>query len=49
MLEEYLSAAVRKFPEELRDPAVALLGHMITASNTRNIISQDDLINPRER
>ncbi|HEX5732247.1 MAG TPA: hypothetical protein VF131_05370 [Blastocatellia bacterium] len=55
LLEEYLSAAVRKFPEELRDPAVALLGHMITASNTRNIISQDDLIIrekdifPRER
>lgn len=44
LLEEYLSAAVSKFPEELRDPAVALLGHMITSSNTRNIISQDDLI-----
>ena len=55
LLEEYLSASVRKFPEELRDPAVALLGHMITSSNTRNIISQDDLIQrekvnfPRER
>ncbi|HJQ69926.1 MAG TPA: hypothetical protein VKA70_13190 [Blastocatellia bacterium] len=44
LLEQYMSAAVEKFPEELRDPAVALLGHMITSSNTRNIISQDDLI-----
>jgi predicted AAA+ superfamily ATPase len=45
LLEQYMSAAVNKFPEDLRDPAVALLGHMVTSSNTRNIISQDDLIN----
>ncbi len=44
LLEQYMSDAVDDFPEELRDPAVALLGHMITSSNTRNIISQDDLI-----
>jgi hypothetical protein len=45
LLEQYMSSAVSKFPEDLRDAAVALLGHMITSSNTRNIISQDDLIN----
>lgn len=44
LLEQYMSDAVDDFPEDLRDPAVALLGHMITSSNTRNIISQDDLI-----
>ncbi len=55
LLEQYMSAAVNKLPEDLQDPAVALLGHMVTSSNTRNIISQDDLINrekdnfPRER
>lgn len=45
LLEQYWSDALNKFPDELNKPAVALLGHMITTSNTRNIISEDDLIN----
>ncbi|HEV7858448.1 MAG TPA: hypothetical protein VGO91_07445 [Pyrinomonadaceae bacterium] len=44
LLEQYLSASVQEFSEDLRDPAVALLGHMITSSGTRNIVSQDDLL-----
>jgi hypothetical protein len=44
LLEQYLSASLQEFPEDLRDPAIALLCHMITSSGTRNIISQDDLL-----
>ena len=45
LLEEYLLDAVRKFPEELRDPSVALLTRLVTDSGTRNVVSRDDLIN----
>lgn len=44
LIEEYWAEALHKFPDELHAPAVALLGHMITSSNTRNIVSEDDLI-----
>lgn len=45
LLQQYWADALAKFPDELNKPAVALLGHMITSSNTRNIITDDDLIN----
>jgi hypothetical protein len=48
LVEDYWADALDKFPEEMRDPAVALLGHMITSSNTRNIISEEDLTNREE-
>ena len=44
LIEEYWADALKQFPDELQDPAVALLGHMITSSNTRNIVSEDNLI-----
>lgn len=48
VLGEYWSDTFEKLPEELHDPALALLGHMVTASHTRNIVSEPDLKN-RER
>jgi WD40 repeat protein len=45
LLEEYLSEALLKFHERLRQPAIALLSHLVTASGTRNVISKEDLIN----
>jgi hypothetical protein len=44
LIEGYWSDALEKFPGELYEPAVALLGHLITSSNTRNIVSEDDLL-----
>lgn len=45
LIEGYWSDALEKFPGQLYEPAVALLGHLITSSNTRNIVSEDDLLN----
>ncbi len=42
VLEDYWSDVLKKLGD-LYEPAVALLGHMVTASNTRNIISEPDL------
>ena len=44
LIEDYWADALNKLPEELYEPAVALLGHLITSSNTRNIVSEDDLL-----
>lgn len=44
LLEDYQAEAINKLPEKLRDPAVILLGYMVTASGTRNVISADDLL-----
>jgi len=44
LLKDYGAEVFRHLPMELRDPAVALLARMLTASNTRNIVSEDDLI-----
>lgn len=44
LLKSYGTDVFRHFAPELRDPAVVLLSHMITASNTRNIISEEDLL-----
>lgn len=44
LLKGYGADVFRHFTPELRDAAVVLLSHMITASNTRNIISEEDLL-----
>ncbi|HET6979692.1 MAG TPA: hypothetical protein VFI24_25390 [Pyrinomonadaceae bacterium] len=42
VLEGYWADALKKLGD-LYDPAIALLGHMITSTNTRNIVSEPDL------
>ena len=49
VLEDYFSEKLAAFPTELQDPAVALLGLMITSANTRNIISEADLFSRVQR
>ena len=44
LLEGYLSDALNKLSNNLRDPAIALLDRMVTPSGTRNIVSEYDLI-----
>jgi hypothetical protein len=44
LLKSYGTDVFRNFTPELRDAAVVLLSHMITSSNTRNIISEEDLL-----
>ena len=44
LLKSYGTDVFLHFTPELRDAAVVLLSHMITASNTRNIISEEDLL-----
>ena len=43
LLEDYLGEALEEMPEQLRAAAIALLGQMVTAAGTRNVISADDL------
>ena len=49
LIEGYWSDALEKFPGGLYKPAVALLGHMITSSGTRNIVSEDDLLTDEKK
>ena len=44
LLKSYGTDVFLNFTPDLRDAAVVLLSHMITASNTRNIISEEDLL-----
>jgi hypothetical protein len=44
ILEGFLSEALSEFPLDLRYPATALLGEMITSAGTRNVVTADDLI-----
>jgi hypothetical protein len=44
ILKGYGADVFRNFTPEQRDAAVVLLSHMVTASNTRNIISEEDLL-----
>jgi hypothetical protein len=44
VLEDYWSEVLKKLGN-LYEPAIALLGHMVTSSNTRNIVSEPDLKN----
>lgn len=44
LLEGYGADVFEQLAPETRDAAIALLSQMITASNTRNIISEEDLL-----
>lgn len=44
LLEDFLSEALNSLAPELRDPSVALLRRLVTASGTRNVISEDTLV-----
>lgn len=44
LLQDYGEEVVNGFPMGLRQPALALLGRMITQSNTRNVIEEHDLL-----
>jgi len=44
LLEDHLGEELDSFPPHLRYPATALLGQMVTAAGTRNVISAGDLI-----
>jgi hypothetical protein len=44
ILNSYGDDVINDFTPELRDLAIVLLSHMITGSDTRNIISEDDLL-----
>jgi predicted negative regulator of RcsB-dependent stress response len=44
ILRGYAADVFGSLPSELREEAVALLSHMVTGSNTRNIISENDLL-----
>jgi hypothetical protein len=44
LLEGYGADVFKQLAPETRDAAIALLSQMITASNTRNIISEEDLL-----
>jgi WD40 repeat protein len=43
LLEDYLGEALDEMPDHLRAAAIALLGQMVTAAGTRNVISASDL------
>jgi hypothetical protein len=44
VLEDYVWESLERFPDDLRYDAIALLGQLVTASGTRNVISAQDLI-----
>jgi WD40 repeat protein len=44
ILEAYLGEALDAFPGDVKAAAIALLGQMVTASGTRNVISREDLV-----
>jgi GH25 family lysozyme M1 (1,4-beta-N-acetylmuramidase) len=44
LLEDYLSTALDSFAADLRDPAVAVLSHMVTSAGTRTVVSEDELV-----
>jgi hypothetical protein len=44
ILSDYAAEVFGGLPRELRDGGIGLLSHMVTGSNTRNIISEPDLL-----
>jgi len=44
VLISYLERALHSLTAELREPAVCLLGRMVTSVGTRNVIQEDDLL-----
>jgi TRAP transporter TAXI family solute receptor len=45
VLEQYFKAAIDSLAPNQREPAVALLTRMVTPAGTRNVISENDLLN----
>lgn len=43
VIEGYWADAFEKLPAELQEPAVAMLGQMVTSAGTRNIVTEEDL------
>ncbi|HWF52002.1 MAG TPA: AAA family ATPase [Solirubrobacteraceae bacterium] len=44
LLEDHTEDALKRFPGPLREAAMAVLGQLITASNTRNVVAGPDLV-----
>lgn len=44
LLEDSLGEALASFRRDVRFASTALLGHMVTAAGTRNVVSADDLV-----
>jgi hypothetical protein len=44
LLEDSLNDSLNELTPDLREPAVALLSRMVTASGARNVVSEEDLI-----
>lgn len=44
ILTDYAEGVLLSLPDELKEGAIGLLSHMVTGSNTRNIISEPDLL-----
>jgi hypothetical protein len=49
ILEEELSASIDQLDEAARDTAVTLLGHLVTRSGARNVVSEEDLVERVQR
>lgn len=49
VLIDYLERALHSLSPELREPAICLLGRMVTVVGTRNVIQEDDLLSRVER
>ncbi len=44
LLEDHLEDALVRFPGRMRDAAVEILAQLVTSSNTRNVVTKDDLL-----
>jgi WD40 repeat protein len=44
LVEDHLEDALSKFEGDDRDAAIAVLGQLVTSSNTRNIVARPDLV-----
>jgi hypothetical protein len=44
LLEDYMTAALDNLGDELKNPALALLEHLVTSSGARNVVSGEDLV-----
>ncbi len=44
ILEDHTEDALKRFPGGLREAAMAVLGQLITTSNTRNVVASPDLV-----
>jgi hypothetical protein len=49
LLEDELSASIDRLDLDVRDTAIALLGQLVTQSGSRNVVSEEDLVERVER